>query len=74
MIHIGAGLASLVARAVAARLPAAGAAAAGSGRASHDRDGRELVCAGVAAGMAAAFGAPVGGALYALVRWRHRLS
>ena len=74
MIHIGAGIASGVTRGeklyrklFCLRLPRP-RRVRGSifRRFRNDRDRREFICAGACAGMAAAFGAPVGGVLFAL--------
>ena len=45
---------------------ARGAAPGVLDRLHNDRDRREFICAGAGAGMAAAFGAPVGGVLFVL--------
>ena len=74
MIHIGAGIASGVTRGeklyrklFCFRLPRPRRVRSSIFRRFHnDRDRREFICAGACAGMAAAFGAPVGGVLFAL--------
>ncbi len=65
MIHIGAAIASGVTRAdkLYSCLNFSPSVLA---RFHKDRDRREFICAGAGAGMAAAFGAPIGGVLFAL--------
>jgi len=74
MIHIGAGIASGLTRSekqlrkfLCWRLPQPTKIQNSLFRRFHnDKDRREFICAGAGAGMAAAFGAPVGGVLFVL--------
>lgn len=65
MIHIGAAIASGVTRAdkLYSNFNLSPSVLASF---HNDRDRREFICAGAGAGMAAAFGAPIGGVLFAL--------
>jgi chloride channel 6 len=66
MIHIGAGIAYLVTcvDSLSGILPALTPSILA--RFTNDRDRREFIAAGAGAGIAAAFGAPIGGVLFAL--------
>ena len=68
LIHVGAGVASLCTRQMTAHDSWLDAF-------HNDADGRDFLSAGVAAGLAAAFGAPVGGVLFSLeeasTHWSH---
>lgn len=66
MIHIGAGVASGVTRGNRLRQQYLQFSPSILGIFHNDRDRKDFVCAGAGAGMAAAFGAPVGGMLFAL--------
>ena len=66
MVHIGAGLASGVTRGNRLRQHFVQFCPSVLGIFHNDRDRKDFVCAGAGAGMAAAFGAPVGGMLFAL--------
>lgn len=66
MVHIGAGVASGVTRGNRLRQQFLQFCPSVLGIFHNDRDRKDFVCAGAGAGMAAAFGAPVGGMLFAL--------
>ena len=66
LIHIGAGIASGVTRGDKMRNACVDFAPKLLGRFHNDRDRRAFISAGAGAGMAAAFGAPIGGVLFVL--------